>query len=602
MTRSVFIFTFSPVQPFIAQARRAADLYSGSQILVELARAAAEAIQNAEPGVNLVYPASLKDDVPNRLVAVVSDVKACVRAAQTGFDTKWAELCQAAREKLQKLPPAPDVEWDAIWNRQVSSLWETYWAAAEMSGDDFHNAYENARHALEAAKRARAFPQVNEDGLKDSLSGERSSLRINGKDGREYWTRISERKDLRSKLKPAGRERLDAIGAVKRFGELVEKKNIPPFNGFPSTSTIAAQPYLRRCRALDLARLKAYAAELDKLGCFTVRKDGDWPYDGDLFFRDMLEPRRMEEEYDVPLTASLGNAQKALAALPEKAGRPSAYYAILALDGDNLGKRINACASIKEATDLSDALTQYANGIRASMKFDAGAEPDVYVIYNGGDDLLAMTPLENAFQTAWEWKELFKNTVGKLGKQNDKGEWLGRTASAGIAIVHHQAPLSASLRAARAALDHAKKLDGKDALCIQARKRGSDPVEVMSRWDDLDGDLFGKIFRDFRVSEGKEKSPLSSKFAFNVLEESGVTNALAPEARAASLKRLLKRHQQNESVKPETNVEALAAWAARMDEYHEKHKDRNGKDIPQGMTALGNWLVAIRFIAQGGGE
>jgi hypothetical protein len=124
----------------------------------------------------------------------------------------------------------------------------------------------------------------------------------------------------------------------------------------------------------------------------------------------------------------------------------------------------------------------------------------------------------------------------------------------------------------------------------------------MSRWDDLDGDLFGKIFRDFRVSEGKEKSPLSSKFAFNVLEESGVTNALTPQARAASLKRLLKRHKQEGADEPQTTLEALSAWAAKLDDYHAKHKDRDGKDIPQGMTALGNWLVAIRFIAQGGGE
>lgn len=606
MTRSVLIFTFSPVQPFIAQARRAADLYSGSQILVELARAAAQEMNKLTPKPELIYPASLAHDVPNRLVAIVSDVEACVKAAQTGFNTKWAELCQAAREKLQELPPATDAEWETIWKRQVSSLWEPYWAAAEMSGDDFHSAYEDARHALEAAKRARAFPQVNEDGLKDSLSGERSSLRTKDLDGRKYWSAIATSESIRSKLKPEGRERLDALGAVKRFGDLDVKKNIPPLNGFPSTSTIAAQPYLRRCRALDSARLKAYATELDKLGCFTVRNGGDWPYDGDLFFREMLKPRRMEEEYDVPLTTSLGNAQKALAALPEKAGRPSAYYAILALDGDSLGKRINACESVAEAEQLSKALTDYATGIRASMKFEAGAEPDVYVIYNGGDDLLAMTPLENAFQTAWEWKELFKEKVGVHAKEieskDGKKEWVGRTASAGIAIVHHQAPLSASLRAARSALEHAKHLPGKDAVCIQVLKRSGSPVEIISKWDDMDGDLFGKIFSDFSIHEGKEKSPLSSKFAFSVLEESGVTNALESEARASSLKRLIKRHKQEGAAEPGTTAEALAAWAAKMDTYHEIQKDKDGNDIPQGMTALGNWLVAIRFIAQGGGE
>lgn len=606
MTRSVFIFTFSPVQPFIAQARRAADLYSGSQILVELAKAAARAMQAA--GATLIYPASLADDAPNRLVALTSDVKACLEAAQTGFDNRWIKICKTAQDELENIIPV-DKTWQDIWERQTRNHWETYWAAAEMNGDDFHSAYNNARHALEAAKRARAFSQVNEDGLKDSLSGERSALRLGQADARQYWLDVTTTKRVSpSKLKPEGRERLDALGAVKRFGKLDEgKKQILPFNGFPSTSTIASQPYLRQCRS-HAPLLKKYAQEIRALGCFPVREEKeDWAFDGDLFYREILDPRRLKEDYHIKKDDDdLKNARSALAALYEGTGRPSAYYAILALDGDNLGKRINACQSVPEAENLSKALTEFAQGIRDSMQIKASnLEPDVYVIYNGGDDLLAMTPLENAFQTAWEWKELFKNTVGKLGKQNDKGEWLGRTASAGIAIVHHQAPLSASLRAARTALEHAKdkkRNPGKNAVCIQARKRGSDPVEVMSRWDDLSGDLFGKIFRDFRVTESTEKSPLSSKFAFNVLEESGVTNALDPEARAASLKRLLKRHMQDGISEPETTVEALSAWAAKMDAYHAKQKDKDGKDIPQGMTALGNWLVAIRFIAQGGGE
>lgn len=98
MTRSVFIFTFSPVQPFIAQARRAADLYSGSQILVELAKAAAQAMKKS--GATLIYPASLEDDAPNRLVVLTSNVDACLEAAQSGFDSRWNELCDAARKKI----------------------------------------------------------------------------------------------------------------------------------------------------------------------------------------------------------------------------------------------------------------------------------------------------------------------------------------------------------------------------------------------------------------------------------------------------------------------------------------------------------------------
>ena len=614
MTRSVFIFTFSPVQPFIAQARRAADLYSGSQILVELAKAAAIGMQAS--GATLIYPASLDGDAPNRLVALTNDVATCLDAAQNGFQSqggfypRWVELYQVARQELQKFQPAPDAEWDAIWNRQVSHLWETYWSAAEMSADDFHSAYQNARQALEAVKRTRAFPQVDEDGLKDSLSGERSSLRVKGQDGRQYWAEVATSPKVSpAQLKPEGRERLDAISAVKRFGKLEpkKKKQIQPFNGFPSTSTIAALPYLRQCRKHQ-PLLQKYAREVRSLGCFPVRDDNDWPFDGDLFFQEILDPRRLKDDYHITKNnEELNNARNALAALYGEAGRPSAYYAIISLDGDSLGKRINACQSVDEAEKLSTALTNYAKGIRASMDYSQPeTEPDIYVIYNGGDDLLAMTPLENAFQTAREWKNLFQKEVGKYGKElvdekTGEKEKVGYTASAGIAIVHHQAPLSASLRAARNALDHAKKLKGKDAVCIQVLKRSGAPVEILSRWDDIGG-LFEQVFADFSAPDDKTKSALSSKFAFNVLEEASTTNALPLEARQSALRRLLKRNSQDDKRPPQVSAEALAAWAAKLDQHHAKQQDGQGNPIHQGMTALGNWLVAIRFIVQGGGE
>lgn len=69
MNDAVLIFTFSPVQPFIAEARRTSDLYVGSQIPVHLAKAAARVIQQRG---TLIYPAMLSDDVPNKLVARVA--------------------------------------------------------------------------------------------------------------------------------------------------------------------------------------------------------------------------------------------------------------------------------------------------------------------------------------------------------------------------------------------------------------------------------------------------------------------------------------------------------------------------------------------------
>lgn len=59
MTEAVLVFTFGPVQPFIAEARRASDLFVGSQVLAQLAEAVARALRRA--GADLVYPAAPKD-------------------------------------------------------------------------------------------------------------------------------------------------------------------------------------------------------------------------------------------------------------------------------------------------------------------------------------------------------------------------------------------------------------------------------------------------------------------------------------------------------------------------------------------------------------
>ncbi len=48
MTKAVLIFTFSPVQSFIAEARRSEDLFNGSAILSRLAWAQGRQLKNQQ--------------------------------------------------------------------------------------------------------------------------------------------------------------------------------------------------------------------------------------------------------------------------------------------------------------------------------------------------------------------------------------------------------------------------------------------------------------------------------------------------------------------------------------------------------------------------
>jgi len=94
-----------------------------------------------------------------------------------------------------------------------------------------------------------------------------------------------------------------------------------------------------------------------------------------------------------------------------------------------------------------------------------------FMVYSGGDDVLAFLPVNQAIACAQELSEAFRYQV--------RG-----TLSAGIAVVHYREPLSISLGNAREA-EKAAKNGGRDALAVALHTRGGIPTTVVRRWDNL---------------------------------------------------------------------------------------------------------------------
>lgn len=599
MPDAILIFTFSPVQPFIMEARRAADLYVGSQILVHLARAAAQAIKHQG---TLIYPADLGEDVPNKIVACVdrAKVESIVKDTRAALLKEWKRIADTARRELQKTKgPAPDDTWCSIWERQTSHLWEIYWAAASMDGRSYKDAYKEASHALDAAKRTRVFEAIEEPGYKDTLSGRREALHVAGQntlrvtrqDVRNYWTEVG-RRVTAAKLRPDGRERLDAIGAVKRFCELAEKR-------FPSTSTVASNDFLNKARG----HLADYRQSVEKLlgeHLDRVRDDQEWPYDGNLLFIETLVADRLKENYDLdnPDPQLLQEARKALQKVYKQVGcRPSPYYAIIVLDGDDMGKRVDECLEEPNPQQAHNELSRRLANFSKRVRDIAGENKNMgSVIYNGGDDVLALAPLSTALQLGQALANRFKYvTCG--------------TASAGIAIVHYLYPLGAALRAARQAESQAKQVPNKAAVCVRVLKRSGETTQMCSPWEAI-GDTFTELVKLFKGDEQGE--PLSSKFAYDVIR-SAYALPEADDKFQAELKRLLKRHRNDkhpQAPQPEEWAERLRDWAEKLPVKSEESRCRPAtrpdddceEKAPGNPEMLGHWLAFARFVAQGGGE
>jgi CRISPR-associated protein Cmr2 len=599
MSKGIFIFTFSPIQPFISESRRAADLFTSSQILVRLARSSAKKIE--EVGGNLIYPTNLSGDVPNKLVAEVDFDKAETlgNEVKEALQAEWQSIAKTAKDRLAKGIPKPDEIWKNIWERQVNATWEVYWAVAEMQGEDYKTTIRLANQALESVKRTRTFEGTTdanlETGFKDSLSGKRSSLHTKDLDGRGYWVAMADSINDPAKLRPKGNERLDAIGAIKRFCDIADAQ-------FPSTSSMATADYVGGMLLDEKGKklLGDYNNIIDKLGCFRAHSGPVWFHDGDLFYPEMLEQKQLESNYGIatPDPDKVKVAKEILKEIYKIAGPPSRYYALITLDGDSMGEAV--CSLDRPG---SEALTKKLDGFSKSItKIISGENVhkkvfQARIIYNGGDDVMAMAPIS---QAVWFAKLLA-----------DQFFYLtGISTSAGIAICHHQSPLSTSLRMVREAETQAKKVpakkdvnnkvivNGKSAVCVSVIKRSGVPYQVTSHWVDL-------VFSP-GIVELFEDNQLSSKFAYDVIDEARTVAYLPVEAQAAMLKRLIHRHKLDPNLNEQTILNMLMQWSNAI---YWKDSDANQDLAIQevefgkvGLEILGKWLVLARFIAQGGKE
>ena len=582
MPDALLVVSFSPIQAFIAEARRAADLYAASHLLSEIAWAAVAVLQQAG---TVIYPQGAQD-APNVLVARVpaGQVETVARTAEDALRARWAALAQASRRQLeQSLPPSlqPDGRWDAIWQRQVAGLWEVYWAAAEL-GPDYATAYRQARQGLDAAKRARFFGPAAEDGLKDSLSGARSALRTDRLDAKAYWQAVQQAFTRRADIRLRAGERLDASGVAKRF--------YTPRAAFESTSDIAAGDYLRQAGREGLVK---YARTIYRLLASQPPANLDaWPagLDADWLYDEALTPDRLQRETNLtdPDPAALSAAQQALQELHRKEGRPPTYYGLILLDGDGMGAAVDGCRTEAAHVAFSQRLSAFAAQVRELL----GGRPG-QVIYAGGDDVLALAPAGAALEQAWRWAEAFAASV-----QRPDGQPC--SASAGVVIAHHRAPLGAALRAVREAERDAKALNRRPgpagAVCVRWLKRGGETLEARGRWP-------GLAQRLQQAQDDFSSERLAARFPYALAREADLAAALPQAARGALLTRLLTRHAEAGLPLAERAADWLA-WSQALDVALPEEKDEAGAPGLVGFRELARWLILARFLAQAekGGE
>ncbi|MER3490299.1 MAG: type III-B CRISPR-associated protein Cas10/Cmr2 [Meiothermus sp.] len=207
----LLVISIGPVQDFIAAARRTADLWAGSQLLIELSKAAARYLHDQQA--RLIFPAGPQGDAANKILAKVEgDPKALAEGAKQAAQEKLVELW---REAIKAVPGGPIDQARA--QEQLKSFLEVYAAWLPLPDEAQYPEVRRELERLLAGRKAlRDFAptQQNDTGVpKSPLDPSRAAVI----DPRAWGGINVPVADGYKPLRIKATEHLDAISLFKRI-------------------------------------------------------------------------------------------------------------------------------------------------------------------------------------------------------------------------------------------------------------------------------------------------------------------------------------------------------------------------------------------------
>jgi len=540
-----FHFTLGPVQVFVAQARRTRDFWAGSFLLSWVASVAMQEVKAQGGEVKFPLPddsyldhltgaatdwekAPKQGSIPNRFKALKAEVPA-------DFDPE--EVTQAVQKawwELAELIWEEDFNWaDAnsqtreIWQRQVTGFWDMSWVLTKD---------EEASNLLDRRKNWRSYMAPKEPGVSCMMMDgwqELSGLAWPGAELNTFWKDLRKRNVIGLKTDLREQEYLCAIGWIKRrfaryFKEL-EGIDMGSWtlNGWqvpvnvPSVNYLAAAPWLAKVieavheregeddhqKEITDRLLNIYEGvkrqEISYEGAFerlpriqqglneTRMPSKNWfDINGRFWFQDELQ-NLVSQDPENQILKNLLRVLQELQGPSVQLGQPSDFYSILLMDGDSLGSQMGA-ASKQEP--ISAALNNFTSKVPAVVQQYSG-----FLVYAGGDDVLALLSVDDALACADALRKLYNDCFveqNRVLKEQSKtkpelaGVSITSSLSGALMYCHYKSPLAQNLAKAHPLLDKiAKDECGRDSLAIQVWKPGGLHCGWSSPWDVEEGNV-----------------------------------------------------------------------------------------------------------------
>lgn len=528
MSQYLFLFTITPVQSFIAQARKTQDLYAGSRILSALSKAAAKAIKTA--GGHVIFPSNTEgESLPNRLLAQFNNIaEAELQQKGNAIANSITDVIAEYRKNAEnKLGANAYNKIKEAFEKQLKGFFSTFWVFVPVKNGEYAEAYDEADRLLGAVKNIRTFEQNPEQGRKCSLSGEQNAL-VFGK-GKNFPAYVNSTKACHCPdPKIQEKEGLSAISFIKRtetFGE-----------SFDSTTDIAilksrqlvGEDVFQNYKDIydDISKL------LEKEKCIYL-DNHDWiKYDEQFIYEENLNSQT------IPSTTQLDLAKKYHKEIKEvfkkRGAKFTKYYALLLFDADSMGVWLSGkyLEDKKHLEAFHKHISGLLSGFAAKAKglIDGTEGYQSYekikrgrTVYAGGDDYLGFVNLHYLFDVLKALREMFKTEVSDKLQVNTEGvrfqlkEKDEITFSAGITIAHYKEPLSEVLKWARNMEKEAKSTDNKDAFGLAVLKHSGEIHKTVLPFRDSAGNYISESLNTLVTKLKNEE--FSSSFITNLERE-----------------------------------------------------------------------------------
>ena len=534
-------FSIGPVQGFVSQSRRTRDLWGSSYLLAFLSAHAMRG--TVEAGGRIVVPSVEEDtlyqwvrgcrdgkpprvgSLPNHFVVELEGNAAEV--AQAGIRSlrnAWERVCRAVWSKYVESACPIGNGTEDIWNRQVGSFWEIMWTASDA---------DVVGGLLARRKRWRTHQPAEEPGDKctvmptlQELSGfVRAQDRL---DQDKFWGQV--RHGGLSLLDLRENERLSAIALVKRMLPNVAEEALGwdvEASQWPSTVCVGAVPWMRRVMSASPQQAANYARAVSQNTRenvlpmqeppFTLEGGGTGAFSkldaNYLHLEFVRDPQRCPSPTSTAARISLAERLRVLYEAEDEQGQPlgppPAFYALLLADGDRLGKLV----ADSGGQCVSEALAKFTQRVPALVH-----DQDGVVVYAGGDDVLAMVPIQGALACAQDLSSAYRNAFSGTGGERTA------TISAAIVFAHVRSPLKPVIDEAHHLLDSvAKDRNGRNSLAVTVLKPSGPYCKWVTTWTrpgpdgDVDAvDLLESLVEQIEANSKSSASGLSSALVYRI--------------------------------------------------------------------------------------